>query len=190
MKKILYRNALLISMLYGSAVEAGTIGISGAWSFTETEPYVQYDSSGMPMYAESFSTLTGQFNFDAGTVNFDPVTLLGNNMYIEGNIVDNLNGTYTGNLNFSWSLNTYSGSILWDITDNGDNTATVLTLDGDGDGIPGNQFLEGPFYNTDFGNFSPVINGQLTSVVPIPAAVWLFSSGLIGLFFVVRKKKS
>lgn len=32
--------------------------------------------------------------------------------------------------------------------------------------------------------------GQATSVVPVPAAVWLFGSGLIGLIGIARRKKS
>lgn len=177
-----------LSGLIVNQVQAGTAGITELRDFTETEPYVQYDSTGIPMYAESPSILTGRFDFDDGTVNFDPVLLLGTYMYIDGTISDNSNGSYTGILIFSWSVNVYSGSILWDITDQGDSTVSVLTLDGDGDGIPGNQFLEGPFYDTAWGNFSPVINGQLTSAVPIPSAIWLLVSSLITLAGFIRRK--
>ena len=61
---------------------------------------------------------------------------------------------------------------LWYITDNGDGTASVV---------------DGPRF---FGPEIPyIIEGTLTSTVPLPAAVWLFGSGLTGLICVARRKK-
>ncbi|MCP4002419.1 MAG: hypothetical protein GY727_16075 [Gammaproteobacteria bacterium] len=56
-----------------------------------------------------------------------------------------------------------------------------------GDALP---YL-GSFFNLNPSplKFTPAFNGAEVSVVPIPAAVWLFSSGLIGLFGVARKRK-
>jgi hypothetical protein len=67
------------------------------------------------------------------------------------------------------------------------NTFTLTTLDGpNADGIPGNPMTTGPFqgYNAAF-------NGTLTvtSVVPVPAAVWLLGSGLLGLAGAVFRRK-
>jgi hypothetical protein len=53
------------------------------------------------------------------------------------------------------------------------------------DAIP----LLGTFFNTDpIVKFQPDFNGAEVSVVPIPAAVWLFASGLAMLGFTRRKK--
>lgn len=56
------------------------------------------------------------------------------------------------------------------------------------DAIP----LLGTFFNTDPADpvvkFEPYFNGAEVSVVPIPAAVWLFASGLAMLGFTRRKK--
>lgn len=50
-----------------------------------------------------------------------------------------------------------------------------------GNGIPGIGTIDGPFVGFH-GNFDVM-------PVPIPAAVWLFGSGLIGLASMVRRKK-
>lgn len=57
----------------------------------------------------------------------------------------------------------------------------IIALDGDLDGVIGNALIDGPFQgNTIY------LEGQL-SAVPVPAAVWLFGSGLVGLVGVARK---
>jgi hypothetical protein len=64
------------------------------------------------------------------------------------------------------------------------NSFAMATLDGNGDGIPGypQTAAPNPGYNAAF-------NGTLTvtSVVPVPAAVWLFGSGLLGLLGFSRR---
>lgn len=66
---------------------------------------------------------------------------------------------------------------------------TDLTVDSD-DGIGGSPFDNGPFpghsVNLDFTSFTVT----KVSTVPIPASVWLFSSGLLGLLSLTRRKKS
>ena len=62
----------------------------------------------------------------------------------------------------------------------------LVTVDGNGDGIPGIPMPAGgpfEFFNAGFNanlNFTPV---------PVPAAVWLFGSGLMGLVGVARRRK-
>ena len=86
-----------------------------------------------------------------------------------------------------WDWNT-SGDILsmqvWERVNNPDGTMSLVSLDGDSDGAPGYKMLEGPFLG-----HTMALDGQL-SQVPIPAALWLFGSGLIGLISIVRRKKS
>ena len=50
--------------------------------------------------------------------------------------------------------------------------------------VPGNA------YTIEFGNVSGEIFGVDLAPVPVPAAVWLFGSGLIGLAGMARRKKS
>jgi hypothetical protein len=49
----------------------------------------------------------------------------------------------------------------------------LATVDSDADGIPGTAMLDG-----DFKGFTATYNIE---PVPLPTAVWLFSSGLMGL---------
>lgn len=64
----------------------------------------------------------------------------------------------------------------------------LASVDGNGDGVMGIPMASGgPFagFNANFNaNLSPV-----QVLVPVPAAVWLFGSGLMGLVAAVRRKK-
>ena len=60
---------------------------------------------------------------------------------------------------------------------------SVVTLDGDNSGTPGTAMTGGPFIG-----FSPTFTGTAT-VVPIPAAAWLFGSGLLGMVGVARRRR-
>lgn len=57
----------------------------------------------------------------------------------------------------------------------------LMSTDWDGDGINGGKFVDGDFTGFSF-NFN-------LNAVPIPTSFWLFTSGLIGLFGVMRKRK-
>jgi len=56
----------------------------------------------------------------------------------------------------------------------------LVSRDVDGDGIPGAKMVDGPFIG-----FQPNFN---VSTVPLPAAAWLFGSGLLGLVGIARRK--
>ncbi|BAZ93192.1 fructose-1-phosphate kinase [Thiohalobacter thiocyanaticus] len=63
---------------------------------------------------------------------------------------------------------------------------------GDGVGIGGNPMADGPFqgFNANF-DITAMTNIQVTpSAIPVPAAVWLFGSGLLGLVGVARRRKA
>ena len=57
----------------------------------------------------------------------------------------------------------------------------LTSIDWDGNGIAGAAMIDGPFqgFNANFN----------VNAVPVPAAVWLFGSGLLGLIGVARRKK-
>lgn len=176
MKKIL--TVLILNLLVVVPVQAGTIGMIDAWDFDGQ--IVTYGLIGVPT---SYTDISGHFDFDTGTVSLGGPDLLffGLAYSAEGTIEDQLDGTYLGHLETTWGAYAYNWDILWEITQQG-NTANVVTLDGNGDGIPGVTVADGPFVDTSF-----AIDGTLTAV-PVPAAVWLFGSGLIGLFGVARRR--
>jgi len=69
-------------------------------------------------------------------------------------------------------------------------------VDANGDPIGGNPMVDGPFAgsNANFDIQSMTISGVTTGThppaIPVPAAVWLFGSGLLGLVGVARRKKT
>jgi len=86
----------------------------------------------------------------------------------------------------TWNTTTISGSPTL-----GDNPSGTLPLSGDT--IGGSPMSAGPFpgWNANF----DITTAHVTSfipdpVIPVPAAVWLFGSGLLGLVGVARRRKS
>ena len=59
------------------------------------------------------------------------------------------------------------------------------------DGIGGSPMVAGPFpgFNANFDITSIHVDNIDTGVIPVPAAVWLFGSGLLGLVGVARRRK-
>jgi hypothetical protein len=104
------------------------------------------------------------------------------------------NTTFTGNTTgCSWSACNPSGTlplVTDTVTDSREDTVYIA---GDKKGVGGSPMLSGPFpgYNANF----DVDTIHITSVVPdsqpvpVPAAVWLFGSGLLGLVGIARRKK-
>jgi len=92
------------------------------------------------------------------------------------------------------ATNPAASNCLWSGISNtvGNSAATVFRFassDGDGDGTNGSGMVDGPFFAFN-ANFN--LQGTLTpveTVVPVPAAVWLFGSGLLGLVGIARRKK-
>ena len=81
-------------------------------------------------------------------------------------------GKLGGNIDFAWA--TSSGIdmfVVW-------GPDGMISMDVDGDGIPGARMVDGPFPG-ESANFAPV---------PVPAAAWLFGSGLLGLVGVARRR--
>ncbi|MHB8535824.1 MAG: hypothetical protein ACYDBW_10315 [Sulfuricaulis sp.] len=60
----------------------------------------------------------------------------------------------------------------------------LVSTDWDNNGVAGGGMIDGPFsgFNANFN-----IN---TSAVPVPAAFWLFGSGLVGMLSIMRRRKT
>lgn len=59
------------------------------------------------------------------------------------------------------------------------------------DGIGGSPMKAGPFpgFNANFDIMNITVDSIDTGVIPVPAAVWLFGSGLVGLVGVARRRR-
>lgn len=92
-------------------------------------------------------------------------------------------GSIGGNIDFAWGATTgIDVFVVW--------SADGLTsLDVDGDGIPGARMVDGPFPGFS-ANFTAASGPTPPSEVPVPAAVWLLGSGLMGLVGVARRRKA
>jgi len=89
------------------------------------------------------------------------------------------------------SVNAYSANCLWVGTPNpSGNTGTTVwgfaSTDNNADGTMGVPMATGGPFAGNNANFN--LKGTL-AVVPVPAAVWLFGSGLLGLVGIARRKK-
>lgn len=74
----------------------------------------------------------------------------------------------------------------------GDQVWMLASTDGDNDGIMGIPMAPGGPFELFNANFNANLNptAKQAPAVPVPAAVWLFGSGLLGLVGVARRKKS
>jgi hypothetical protein len=68
---------------------------------------------------------------------------------------------------------------LWNVVDDNAGIRKLIPQDIDGDGVPGTKMVD------IFVGTSPVFT---INAVPVPAAAWLFGSGLLGLVGVARRR--
>ena len=141
----------------------GDIG-GGTWSVASTQLF----------FGQNWTAHSGT-TFGPGTYTIDT---------IQGGVYTNVvvgAGQVGGHILFNWGGSFDIDVInVWDVT--GGNTYTsVDVVSGNPDGAwPGLQMIDGPFQGFS-ANFS-------FTTVPVPAAVWLFGSGLLGLVGVARRK--
>ena len=183
-------------------------GPGGASNASLSSPRPMY---GFPWAAHDVQIFApGSYSFDATLGNVSPSIEAGTlNMTVGANqlgmhmLVD-WNGNYNLDIVNVWNFNSAfsncavlynnqdgtGSNCLWAGNNNpaGNNVNTVFTLsstDNNGDGTLGVPAVAGgpfPDFNTNFN-----VQGTLTTV-PVPAAVWLFGSGLTGLFGFARTR--
>ena len=182
MKKTLVASALVVALGGISAVQANTAGLTGIW--TGTYQFDMTDINDNPVGGAP----AGQawtWDFDAGTVTVANTQTFFGSVWTAHDVTFADNGTSYGpaggagavNMLFDWSVNlNIPVTSDWDVTATG-STATVsvnaATITAGSAAFPG---------------FHPAFSGTLTQV-PVPAAVWLMGSGLLGLVGVARRRR-
>ena len=183
------------------ALTLGAVGSAqaGNWS----GEFCMFDSTGASVSDFTWGTVcdeqvTGAIDTGAGTFGVaSPQTFFGQNwtahdgaLLGEGtHVIDTIQGgLYTvtvgagqvgGHILFDWGVVADIDVInVWDVTD-GVSGDVYTSTDWDGDGILGGKMIDGAF-----AGFSANFNME----TPIPAAVWLFGTGLLGLVGVARRK--
>ena len=202
MKKSLLATAVAMTLGVGAA-QAAPLATSGT--------FTMYDPTGAVNNVDS--DLTGFVDTAAGTWGVASTntyfglnwTAVGGTLYTSNFTVDTQDpgagvsgGSYTsvvvgpgqigGSIKFNWGATTGIDVIqVWDVSGS-TWTSTDALCSGDasavgfcGDGILGTGMIDGPFpgFNANF-DFT---------AVPVPAAVWLFGSGLVGLVGVARRRR-
>ncbi|MCW8923409.1 MAG: VPLPA-CTERM sorting domain-containing protein [Gammaproteobacteria bacterium] len=149
-------------------VVTGNIG-GGAWDVASTQTFF-----GSIWTAHSGTT------FGPGTYTFDTVEAGS----ITGVVVGA--GQIGGHILFNWGATSDIDVVnVWDVTAGVYTSTDVVAGNPAGpNGTPGSGMIDGPFLTYE-ANFS-----FDTNPVPVPAAVWLFGSGLLGLVGVARRKKA
>jgi len=166
--------------IHGLMMAAGMVAMANtAQAGTVTSgTFTMYDPTGAVVGGSA--TVTGQMTVGSVTNGLtSPTAFFGFTWTAhDGNMVDNLDGTYSTAIAFHWgATDGIPVTILWDGA-----TGNISALDGDADGIPGNKMTAGPF-----AGFSPYFNLNPCLSCPEPMSMALVGSALAGLVGLRRK---
>jgi len=189
MKKTALAAAMVMSLGTGVAQAAHVPVVGPVVQFSYAGTFTMLDPGGG--FVGSDPALVGSMDMDMGTgaghaSMYPSTTFFGYTWTAHGiTLAATGPGTVMATMLFDWGV-TANIPVTADfsMTPIGPKTFTITTLDGDFDGIPGNAMCCGPF-----AGFNATFGGTAT-IVPVPAAVWLLGSGLLGLVGVARRKKS
>ena len=187
MKKIQTKILLLATVLFSSYLNAATITWNPANSIVG-----QGDAFSLNVVGTGFANVEGggvNLSFDATKLNVLSVTIdnLVWDFVTNTGTIDNVAGTVNG-ITVS----------AWDNIVTGDFTVATIWFQE----ISGGSFLNSPIGITEYaldrwvgsGDFinPDFVNGTVTvavSAVPVPAAAWLFGSGLLALTSIARRSR-
>jgi len=159
-----YSMAGTAALSYTNGSPLSTFNISGVMSRNET---VTTETSGYN-YGQTYTTMTLNIT-GLGTYSMSRLDEMGWGITYIGSVTNSITG----------GMFTTDNTTQWDIWSDGVN-AIALTLDGDSNGRSGlNVYVNGVK--------SYVADIHLTAV-PVPAAFWLFGTGLVGLVGFAKRK--
>lgn len=184
--------ALTVGGAVGSA-EANTVGLTGVWSGTYT--FAMFSPNGGAVGTPTSNSWT--WDFDAGTVSITNTATFYASVWTAHDVTFSDNGSSYGpsggagsvNMLFDWSVNSdIPVTSDWDVAASGNaisDTAAVTvnsaTITAGSPAFPGfHPTFSGSLHKDSGGGPSPV---------PVPAAVWLMGSGLVGLVGVGRRRR-
>ena len=184
------RIALSLALALGTSVASAATMTSGTFdmytgtgNLMNSDPAITGDIGGGTWSVASTNVFFGGLwtahsgtTFGPGTYSFDTVQAGSYTNVVVGA------GQVGGHILFNWGANTDIDVVnVWDVA-SGVYTSTDVVEGAGADGILGLGMIDGAFVGSS-ANFN-------FTAVPVPAAVWLFGSGLLGLVGVARRKKS
>ena len=134
------------------------------------------------------TSVTGDFLWTGVNINTELTgsftgILLGSPVTGDLTIPTNVGNPVLSPLAILWNGNNLNGELLLDVDVISLDLLLITSLDSEDDGVPGSIFTSGPYQST-----SLALSGQFTAV-PLPSALWLFSSG-IALGIITRRRRS
>ena len=179
----------VISLLLSGHLSAATI----TWGASSTNVNVS-DSFTLDIVGTGFTNNVDgggvNFAFNSNVLNVTSISIDENvwnlGAGINTGIIDNVSGVVSG-----ISVNAWDDVL-------GDFTMASVTFQAIGSGVSSLLMTEwganpwaggGSLLNPEFGAASVAVTEIPVSAVPIPAAIWLFGSGLIGLIGFAKRKK-
>ena len=172
-----YSNSVVVGE-GGSVAGSGTFDAPGHWPFTVDGGWIGPGfSTGTLEFNSDFDLISGILELEANSLQDTDRVLIGGDFNIDNGLIEVM-------LAFAPE----EGDILDFFAISGATNIPVgynpvVGVAAAGSGVP-----FGTPFTVDIGG--ELFSGVVTSAVPIPAAVWLFGSGLLGLIFVSRRRSS
>ena len=174
---------LIVLIAPTAAVNASTVILSGSSPITIRDQIFIFDNVGVPlaMSGPAFFTIKARGDYSVGDFN----------EFVNWNL-DGIVSENGWRPDSAQTVTVFAGNdVLWEQTRTlSDGIMNSLTSDGNITVTLTNSFAVTPLMNpTDFVSFKLIYEDSIPTV-PVPAAVWLFGSGLLGLIGIARRKKA